>query len=362
MLEFDFSILRCPVTKENLRLLSREDANKIASGYDRTFLKIDNITEGLINDSSTYFYPVFDGILLLLEVYALYIGTGLDEREKMTYDKERVFDYYNELNYATKNSYQIYEDSPKWVDFRDVTSDYIHHSFTRARNFLHPKGKYFLDVASGPIGLKEYIELSENYEIRICIDISVNALIQAKHNYSRGKGIYICADISNIPLKDNICDSVLSQHTLYHIPKDEQKIAVEEMYRVVKPGSSVVIVYSLFYHSLFMDITLFPIQFYRIIRHFAGKAYVNLFNSKPRLYFYPHSLRWFRKTFEFGNDIEFYCWRSTNKYFLNFYIHSGLGGKKLLNWLKNSEDKYPGFWARFGEYPVIVLRKRNIQV
>jgi len=48
---------------------------------------------------------------------------------------------------------------------------------------------------------------------------------------------------------------------------------------------------------------------------------------------------------------------STNKFFLNLYIHEKLGGKKILNWLKKSEDKYPKFWGRLGEYPIIVIKK-----
>jgi ubiquinone/menaquinone biosynthesis C-methylase UbiE/uncharacterized protein YbaR (Trm112 family) len=358
MLDFDFSILQCPITRENLTLISREEANKIASEHELHLLKTENISEGFINESSSYFYPVYQDIILLLPVYAVFIGNGQDIREKMAFDKKRVFEYYNELNYFTKDSFQIYEDSPRWVDFRDISTDYIQNSFTRAKKYINPNGKYLLDIASGPIGLKEYIELSENFEVRICADISAKALIQAKHNYRQKKGIFICADISNIPLKDNICDSVLCQHTLYHLPKNEQKVAVEEMYRVAKPFGPVVIIYSLFYHSLFMNLSLFPVQLYRIARHLAGKAYVQLFKSKPRLYFYPHSLGWFRKTFEFGKDMEFYCWRSTNKYFLKIYIHGWLGGRKLLNWLKKSEDNHPEFWAKYGEYPAIVIRKR----
>ncbi len=218
--------------------------------------------------------------------------------------KSRVFNYYNEINYLTLNGLKIYEDSAKWVDFRDVTSDYIRNSFTRAGKHLNPKGKYLLDIASGPIGLKEYIDLSENFDIRICADISVNALIQARYNYNKRPGIFICADITDIPLQDNICDSVLCQHTLYHIPGREQEKAVKEMYRVTRPGSPVVIVYSLFYHSWFMNISLFPVQLYRIARHLAGKLFVRLFKSKPRLYFYPHSLRWFRKNFSFWQKAD----------------------------------------------------------
>jgi len=358
MIDFDHAILQCPITKQSLNLLDYEAVIRLIANYDSDFLKADKITAGFVNESMTYFYPVFEDIILLLPVYALHIGAQEDARTKMPFDKERVFNYYNEINYKTHNSFSIYEDSPKWVDFRPVSKEYIHTSFTRAKKHLNPKGKYLLDIASGPIGLPEYIDLSENYEYRICADISVNALIQAKYNYAHKKGIYICADICNIPIRENTCDSVLCQHTLYHIPKDEQKTAVEEMYRVAKRGANVVIIYSLFYHSWFMNLTLLPVQLYRMARHFAGKLYVRLFNSKPRLYFYPHSLSWFKNNFAFGDQMSVHCWRSTNKYFLNMFVHDKLGGKRFLQWLSNSEDKHSSFWGQWGEYPLIRITKQ----
>jgi ubiquinone/menaquinone biosynthesis C-methylase UbiE len=319
MPDFDISILRCPVTQENLHLLDKDESLTYIQNFDIDFLTMDEISRGFVNESRTYFYPVFQEIILLLPVYALFIGKGEDVRGKMAFDKERVFKYYNEINYSTKNGLKLYEDSPKWVDFRDVSGEYIRHSFTKAKPYLNPGGKYFLDIASGPIGLPEYVKLSENFDVRICIDISVKALIQAKYNYSHKRGLFICGDITNIPLKENTCDAVLCQHTLYHIPKNEQRTAVNELYRVAKPDSIIAIVYSWFYHGWFMNISLFPIQIYRIGRHLAGKLYVKLFNSKPRLYFYPHSPGWFKRQFEFSKNIEFYCWRSTNIYFLNIY-------------------------------------------
>ena len=107
-----------------------------------------------------------------------------------------------------------------------------------------------------------------------------------------------------------------------------------------------------------MNISLNLIQVYRVLRHFAGKLYVRLFESKPRLYFYPHSPRWFRKSFSFSKDMEFFCWRSTNKYFLNLYIHNWLFGKKMLDKLIKIEDKRSEFMSKFGEYPAIVITKR----
>ena len=357
MIDIDVSILQCPLTKERLRLLSKEEARDIVMKYDVRFLNLDSITNGFVNETQSYFFPVFADIILLLPVYAIFIGKGEDKRGKMAFDKERVFMYYNTIHYNTKNSLKIYEDSPKWVDFREVSSEYIRYSFTKVKKYISPAGKYMLDIASGPIGLKEYVDLSENYDIRICADISLNALLQAKYNYSHSQGIFICCDITNIPLRENVCDTVICQHTLYHIPKNEQKTAVNELYRVAKSGAKIAIVYSLFYHSWFMNITLLPIQLYRIARHFTGKAYLKIFNSKPRLYFYTHSIRWFKRNFDFSKNMEIYCWRSTNKYFMNVYIHKWLGGKSLLKQLRKSEDKYPKFWGRFGEYPIIVIKK-----
>ncbi len=161
-----------------------------------------------------------------------------------------------------KDSLKIYEDSPKWVDFREVSSKYIRNSFTKASIFYPSSGKYLLDIASGPIGLPEYMELSNGYEYRICVDISINALIQAKINIERAgrKGIYICGDITNIPIQDNSCDMVLSQHTLYHIPKNDQFTAVNEMYRVAKEESKIVIIYNWFYIELSSKVSYYPVK------------------------------------------------------------------------------------------------------
>ncbi|GIV41396.1 MAG: hypothetical protein KatS3mg034_0706 [Vicingaceae bacterium] len=352
--------LRCPITKNGLDLIVKEEFSSY--GIPDNFANFTNLSKGYIDKKKQYFYPVFNDIIVLHEQYALFVGNGRDIRKNMSFDKKRVFDYYNEINYKVKDSFIIYEDSPKWVDFRDVSSKYMRTSFLRASRFYAPTGKYLLDIASGPIGLPEYIKLCDGYEYRVCIDISINALIQAKKNIEKAgkKGIYICGDITNIPIQDNSVDTVLCQHTLYHIPKNDQKTAVNEMYRVAKLGSKIVIIYSWFYHSWFMNLSLHIIQLYRIFRHFAGKLYVRIFSSKPRLYFYSHSPNWFKRTFDFSKDIEFFCWRSTNKYFLKLYIHDWFFGKQILDKLIIIEVKYSKFMGRFGEYPAIVITKKKI--
>lgn len=349
----EWNILRCPITGENLR--PETDPDCVAQALQGRWADFSE-KQGLVNASQTWFYPVLDGICLLLPVYAMPTRAGAGEATAMSFDKERVFRYYNEIEYKPYEDHAIYEDSDKWVDYRPVAREYMERSFSRARNYLNGGGKFYLDVASGPIGLKEYLALSDGYEYRICVDISYRALQQAKRNY-RGKGIFICGDITNLPLQDGVCDAVLSQHTLYHVPAGEQRRAVEELYRVTRSGGRIGIVYSWFYHSPLMNLTLLPVQLYRIARHIAGKVYVRLFPQKPRLYFFVHGRRFF-KNLPFGDQVEFYAWRSLNKYFLNLYVHQALGGDKFLRWISELEEKYPRLMGRIGEYPIIVIDKK----
>ena len=353
------NILRCPITSNELILL--ESKNFKDYNLPEEFARFGRLKRGLIDNSKKFFYPVFDDILILHQQYATFVGSESNSPKYMSSDKKRVFDYYNEVNFKVRDSFKIYGDAPKWVDEREVSLKYLKNSFNKAARFYPHYGKFILDVGSGPIGFDEYINLSDGYEYRICIDLSVNALIEAKNNMDKvnKKGIYICGDITNIPLQSDTCDTVLCQHTLYHVPKNDQFTAVNELYRVAKVNSKVVIVYSWFYHSWMMNLSLNIIQLYRISRHFFGKFYIKIFNSKPRLYFYSHSVRWFRKSFTFSRDLEIYCWRSTNKYFLTIFIHKWFFGEFLLTRLIKIEDKFSKFMGIFGEYPVIVITKKQ---
>ena len=81
-------------------------------------------------------------------------------------------------------------------------------------------------------------------------------------------------------------------------------------------------------------------------------------NQNQDFYFYSHSPKWFKKSFVFSQNLEIFCWRSTNKYFLNIFIHEWLFGRLILNKLTKIEDKYSKFMGIFGEYPAIIITKK----
>ncbi|MEZ5059275.1 MAG: hypothetical protein R2879_19745 [Saprospiraceae bacterium] len=177
------SLLQCPITKNSLQLVEKEEIQNFQISNNSELFK--DIKVGIKDTSGQYFYPIFDEIIVLHEQYATFIGKGEEPKRKFSFDKKRVFDYYNEVSYKVKDALNIYEDSPKWVDYREVSKEYMHKAFLRAGNFFPKTGTYLLDIASGPIGLPEYMDLGAGYEYRVCVDISINALIQAKINLEK---------------------------------------------------------------------------------------------------------------------------------------------------------------------------------
>ncbi len=350
---FFLDILQCPYTGSALHICSEDFVLQL--NLKRDYKEFGVVQFWLSNVSKTYLFPVINDIVFLYKQYALPMIAN--DETTLSVDKQRVFDYYNQINYTVYNNVSLYADSKKWVDYRPVAKSYIENSFTNAAPYLST-GKYLLDIASGSIGFSQYLDLSKNYDYRVCVDISVNALLEAKANLAATgqKGIFICGDILNIPIKSASMNDVLSQHTLYHLPKNEQAAAVHEMLRVMQTAGKLVIVYSWFYHSWLMNTSLNVVQLYRVARHILGKLYVRLFKSKPRLYFYAHRLSWFQTQFGKSN-IDVFCWRSTNQYFQKLFVHKWLGGAKLLAWIQRKEIKHSKWLGKHGEYPVIVIKK-----
>ena len=55
-------------------------------------------------------------------------------------------------------------------------------------------------------------------------------------------GLFVVADIANLPFKEEVFDGVVSLHTIHHVPGPEKGQAYRELYRVMKPERSGVVV------------------------------------------------------------------------------------------------------------------------
>ena len=235
---------------------------------------------------------------------------------------------------------QQYQDALLFEDLRPVARDYVHKCHLRLNRHLSArKGKYFMDVASGPIQYQEYLTYSAGFERRLCVDISFSALEQAQRKLG-DRGLFLLADITNLPLQAGVIDGAVSLHTIYHVPADEQDRAFNEIHRVLSPGARAAIVYSWGGQALGMRVALFPIKLALNI----GRTLLSLFKigkkKEPLLYFHPQPYRWFKsKDWAFKYDIV--VWRSLNLTFLRLYIHKYLGGKSILQLIYWIEERLP---------------------
>ncbi|MEE9542937.1 MAG: class I SAM-dependent methyltransferase [Thermodesulfobacteriota bacterium] len=371
-------ILRCPVTGSRLREADEswlDDLNeKIVRGElfhltgapAKEPLKAALVTVGGGGGGKEYAYRIEDAILFLLKDTALVMdsstplaagaggagGAGAGEAT----EKKRVKDFYDQVGW-TKSSDETFVDASKFEDLRPVSKDYIHKCHMRVKRHIRGGGKYLLDVASGPVQYPEYLTYSSGFEYRICMDISIGALVHAREKLG-DSGLYILGDITNLPIADDSLDAVVSLHTIYHVPEDEQSTAFFELERVLAPGASGAVVYSWGGDALLMKLAFFPAWLVMsIVRAIRGGGREEV--EGEGLYFHAHTYGWFKRKVAERIDADILTWRSVSIPFMRVYVHRWLLGSGLLSLIYAVEELSPRFFGRYGAYPMIVIRKRS---
>jgi hypothetical protein len=88
----------------------------------------------------------------------------------------------------------------------------------------------------------------------------------------------------------------------------------------------------------------------------------NLFLKKKReaqdaeLYFYAHPLGWWKR-FQDVADITILPWRSFPSQHQKLLIRGERIGKVIFRILFEMEDRFPKFFVKYFQYPMIILRK-----
>lgn len=237
------------------------------------------------------------------------------------------------------------EDARRWEDLRECAREYV--SKCRSRVFRHipESGEYMLDMASGPIQYKEYLEYSKNFKKRYCIDLSAKALEDAKKRIG-GHGVFLHGSFFDIELQENFFDCALSLHTIFHIDKDRQEEAVRKLMKVTKPGKPVIIVYG----NPQNWVSSMPI---RLLKRLVRKR-----AESDNIFFYAHPLNWWNRFADVA-DINILPWRSFGSGHQKRLIPNNQLGKKIFDILFVLEDAFPRFFARHCFFPMIILRKRQ---
>ncbi len=355
-------ILQCPVSGQPLLFVDSKTLLRVNNAIEKQNLFYLNgtavsrpLSGGYITGSGDYLYEIENGIIKLLSSYAIALSE-IEWQVEISPDldgtKKSVQQFYNEVGWKNSGVDQ-FVDADEFEDLRPVASEYIHKCHLRLKKVIADSGEYILDAASGPIQYPEYLEYSADYSYRVCVDFSIEAL-QAARRKIGDKGVYILADITNLPFVDNVMDAVISLHTIYHVPSEEQLTAFKELYRTIKPGRTGVVVYSWGSHSLFMKIALSPVKLLKIALTATGVR-----KDQSMLYFEPFNYRWLvnkLKDLKIANRV--FVWRGVSVTFLKAYIHRFCAGRFFLDWLYNIENSFPELFGHYGAYPMIVLEKK----
>jgi SAM-dependent methyltransferase/uncharacterized protein YbaR (Trm112 family) len=371
-------ILRCPVTKLGLKTMTDEQLNQLNRRILNNELRhLDGtsvqrpLSQALESEDGRFAYIIEDGIPMLLAAFAIVLNPGAEDKPgqyQLREEKQVVKDWYDEFGWQTGETGALL-DAVAFGDPRPVSQEYRDKTQLRPLQYLQQGGKYILDVASGGVPQPEYLRYSEAFEKRICIDLSFVALQQARKKLG-SRGIYILGDITNLPLRDDVCDAVISLHTIYHVPADEQSSALRELYRVLKPAGTALVIYNFGEHSLLMRLASIPLRktplavFHFLKRLFGmgtkpASASPPALPSRPArsLYFHAHPYKWFASELGRYCSFDLVCWRSVDQRFLLYYIRPHLFGKTLLRMIYWWESTFPRMAARMGEFPMFIIKK-----
>lgn len=262
----------------------------------------------------------------------------------------RISKYYNTEGWVEVNGNT--EDAKRFEDLRKHSREYVTKCRLRLLRHIPNKGINFLDMASGPIQYKEYFNYSLGFEKRHCVDLSSDALNSAKSKIGE-HGVFHHGSFFDLEFEKNFFDCAISVHTIYHIEKEMQSIAVEKLINVTKVGSPVIIIYSN-PNSLVNKFS--SSSFIKALRFLKNNFYSKA-EKKTSLYFYAHDLEWWNQ-FEKLANVEIFPWRSFDSDYQKRIFPNNILAKYLLRILFLLEDKFPNFFAKNFQYPMIVLSKK----
>lgn len=254
-----------------------------------------------------------------------YNGKGWDEQQGITLDAQ--------LN----------------EDLRDCAQHYVSACRRRVLRHLPSTGERLLDMASGPIQYPEYLEYSQGFVKRLCIDLSQKALAGAKEKIGEEHGEFLCGDFLELDLLSHHVDATVSLHTLYHVELERQEAVVRKLLRVTKAGGPVVIVYK--------NSNEWSRPLIQLIKKIMKKMTKNHVDD-VRLYHEAHPLMWWDR-FRDEADVRVFPWRSFSARHQKMLFPNNIVGQWMFRLLYWCEDRFPHFFVRHFKFPMIVLMKRH---
>jgi len=281
--------------------------------------------------------------------------------------KQNVREFYDQIGW--KKESDGYYQNARYEDLRPISAEYIHRCHLRITPYFSDGGKFFLDAGSGPVQYPEYLTYSMNFEKRVCADISITALIEARKKIG-AHGLFVVADIANLPFTAGAFDGIVSLHTLHHLPLDEQEKAWMDLIRVLAPKKTAVVVNGWTESKMMKKWQPMMEKMEKIGRLIArirgkelkkdqkGKRAVSDTAQATGTFVQKLDASWIRSKLDMPGilSVDIRCWRSVSVRWLRALIHQPFG-RLALRILFRNEEKRPEFYGKYGQYPLIIIKK-----
>ncbi|MBN2046828.1 MAG: class I SAM-dependent methyltransferase [Anaerolineaceae bacterium] len=281
--------------------------------------------------------------------------------------KSDVRHFYDQIGWKMESD-GFYQNA-RYEDLRSVSHEYIHKCHLRVNRHLRPTGRFLLDAGSGPVQYPEYLTYSEGYDYRVCADLSIVALQEARSRVGE-RGLYVVADVANLPFSDDAFDGAVSLHTIHHVPAEEKRNAYLEIHRVICPGAAAVVVNGWTHPVMmlrWMPVVKLVERIGKRIAIWRGKeapvSKKNTAAAEPQetqptgTYIHKMSVETLHEMLDGEVTFDILVWRSVSVRFLRAMIHQATLGKLFLRMLFQLEEQFPRFYGTRGQYPLIVMRK-----
>ncbi len=226
------------------------------------------------------------------------------------------------------------------------------------RDFAEKRAEYWAKVEAKPAALLKgiggtvlfagpgdlpasHIHAAGQFDKAICADISKRSIEICKGKLG-DKSEYHQTSLLDLPLEDGSVDATLCTHVIYHIDKQHQQQAVNELIRVTRPGGRVVIV------CCNPNAPLMAIQlFLKFLR-------VNKLLGKQKLYTYYQPLSWWRQ-FSANNVVEFVPHQAMSSNQAKALLPARFLRRAFYDWATKFEDANPNLAVKLWPYVTIKI-------
>jgi len=268
--------------------------------------------------------------------------------------EEKVRAFYDTYGWVKHEDGRVGEDQ-----FREFSGAYLpyHDAVERRLLACFSERTGNLLIGGGGDLPPTHTAIASQFSAVTCLDIAQRALEIAKAKLENSAEC-ILGSLLDIPKPSDYFDAAFCAHVIYHIDRDLQERAVDELVRVTKPGGRIVIIYSnpvSFIDRLVAKKHKVPLL-WKVRRPLTSSGQVVGSEKPPPFYSAAHPLQWWKR-FEAKCRVTFIpgdVMSSSEDQELLLNETMAAVVYRMCAWF---ERKHPARAAQWWGYPIIILDK-----